>query len=625
MSENNLENISNNYKNTFFIHSLVISIFFILTIILTFPVILDFNSELPGEGCHDKCHMMWRIWWADYSFENNLEFGNTNYIFYPDGTSIGGNLALFTTGVGWMIFKLTNNLISVYNTLFFVGFAFGGYSAYLLANHFNRNFYSSIIAGVVFTFSTYHLMHSGHHIGLSMIGWIPLYILFLFKIQSQNSILYSVLGGIILFLVGITHLYYFVIVMIFSFIFLGIFLLKKKNISNKIFVKQFSIVLIIGIMLTAGFSYSTFFSDGEFEKKPLWEHEMFSVSIENLIMPSPKHTTQIYSDYELLYVFHALAGNPDVGNRSMEQMVYLGYVVILLSTIALIKFRRQHAWFWASVGGLFVLISLGPELRFFNTLTGIILPERILYEFVPGWDSIRAPARFIVIANISLAILSSYTVYSLMKKNVFSNKTKYVIFSIIIVAILIDFSFSPMDTKEMNVHEIYNEIKLDQTEFTILELPLGGYAENNLISAPIFMYFQTIHEKQIIGGYESRPSKELVENQSSYFLNIFHYSVREAMERADRHGGIRYDSDNERMEKYLEKSALSDMKSLGIKYVIIHKSTLFDNLEESNLYSEKFHQEKYVPKVNEIMLKILDVEKPYFEDKDLIVYRVLEN
>tara|TARA_Y100000996_G_scaffold75056_1_gene50543 strand:+ start:135 stop:2012 length:1878 start_codon:yes stop_codon:yes gene_type:complete len=623
--EDILKNKLDSHKDIFFIHSLVIFIFFILTIILTFPVIFDFNSELAGEGCHDKCHMMWRIWWADYSIENNLDFLNTDYIFYPDGTSIGGNLALFTTGLGLMIFKLTNNLISVYNTVIFIGFVFGGYSAYLLANHFNRNLYSSIIAGVVFTFSTYHLTHSGHHIGLSMIGWIPLYILFLFKIQSKHSTLYSIFGGIILFLVGITHLYYFVMVMIFSFVFLGVFLLKKKDVSNKIFIKQFSIIMVIGIILTVSFSYSTFFSDEEFETNPLWQHEMFSVSIENLIMPSPKHTTQIYSDYELLHGFHALAGSPDVGIRSVEQVVYLGYAAIILATIALIKFRRQYAWFWASVGGLFLLISLGPELRFFNNLTGIILPERLLYEFVPGWDSIRAPARFIVITNISLAILSSYTVYSIMKKSVFSNKVKYVIFSIIIVAILIDFSFSPMDTNEIDVPEIYNEIKLDSSEFSILELPLGGYGENNLISAPIFMYFQTIHEKPIIGGYESRPSKDLLENQSSYFLNIFHYSVREAMERADRDGGIRYESENERMEKYLDNSALSDMKTLGIKYVIIHKSTLFDDIEKSRLYSDKFHQEKYVPKVNEIMLKILDMEKPYFEDKDLIVHKIIEN
>ena len=59
--------------------------------------------------------------------------------------------------------------------------------------------------------------------------------------------------------------------------------------------------------------------------------------------------------------------------------------------------------------------------------------------------------------------------------------------------------------------------------------------------------------------------------------------------------------------------------------MIIHKSTLFDDIEKSRLYSDKFHQEKYVPKVNEIMLKILDMEKPYFEDKDLIVYKIIEN
>ena len=42
----------------------------------------------------------------------------------------------------------------------------------------------------------------------------------------------------------------------------------------------------------------------------------------------------------------------------------------------------------------------------------------------------------------------------LKKKSVFSNKVKYVIFSIIIVAILIDFSFSPMDTNEIDPYSL---------------------------------------------------------------------------------------------------------------------------------------------------------------------------
>ncbi len=130
------------HKKTFFHHIFVIIIFLILTTIMTFPLVLDFNFGLPGvnSSCHDKCHMMWRIWWADYSFENNLDFKNTDYIFYPNGTSIGGNLALFTTGLGVIIYKFTNNLITTYNSIILIGFTFGGYSMYLLSNYFHRNF-----------------------------------------------------------------------------------------------------------------------------------------------------------------------------------------------------------------------------------------------------------------------------------------------------------------------------------------------------------------------------------------------------------------------------------------------------------------------------------------------------
>ena len=69
-------------KKIFLEHLSVILIFSVLTVIVTFPVILNL-SESAGEECGDKCHMMWRIWWADFSFQNSLDFQHSNYIFYP--------------------------------------------------------------------------------------------------------------------------------------------------------------------------------------------------------------------------------------------------------------------------------------------------------------------------------------------------------------------------------------------------------------------------------------------------------------------------------------------------------------------------------------------------------------
>ena len=57
--------------------------FLILTMIVTFPVVLDFGTQAAGQGCYDKCHMMWRMWWAGFAVDNNLDFHHTQYLFQP--------------------------------------------------------------------------------------------------------------------------------------------------------------------------------------------------------------------------------------------------------------------------------------------------------------------------------------------------------------------------------------------------------------------------------------------------------------------------------------------------------------------------------------------------------------
>jgi len=48
------------------------------------------------------------------------------------------------------------NYAAAWNIIWVLGFVFGGYGCYLLANNFNKNYLSSIIAGIIFTFTTYH-------------------------------------------------------------------------------------------------------------------------------------------------------------------------------------------------------------------------------------------------------------------------------------------------------------------------------------------------------------------------------------------------------------------------------------------------------------------------------------
>ena len=164
--------------------------------------------------------------------------------------------------------------------------------------------------------------------------------------------------------------------------------------------------------------------------RPYYEHIKFSTSLENLILPVPTHTTQILSDDGVRKSFYSFFDKP-TWDPQIENYVFLGYSVIFLSPLAIIRYRQKHVWFWLLICGIFVLMSLGPELKIFNESTGIILPDKLFYDTVPEWDEIRASARFIVMANLALAILASYAVYGLIKNKFSSFKQQLMLTTII--------------------------------------------------------------------------------------------------------------------------------------------------------------------------------------------------
>ena len=586
-------------KKIFVEHLSVVFIFSVLTVIFTFPIILDFASNAAGLDCYDTCHMMWRFWWADFSFENGLDFQHSNYIFYPDGADIRGNLAYFTTFLGFSLVQFLNYTV-VWNIIWFLGLVFGGYGCYLLANNFNKNYLSSIIAGIIFTFTTYHMAHSLVHIGLSMIVWLPIFVLFLFKLLEKQSKYYSIIGGIIFFLVSLTHLYYSVFITMFSIVFFAVYIFKQKKVSNKTFITNFSILLTIGLISTSILFLSNTTLGDEVPDRILSEHIKYSVSLENLILPTSHHTTQILSDYGMIISFYTFFDKFEYGLQ-IENLVFLGYSIIFLSVLAVIKYRRNHIWFWVLICGIFVLMSLGPELKIFDEPTGIVLPDKVFYDTVPEWDEIRAPARFIVIANLALAVLTSYAVYGLLKNKFSAFKQQLMLTAVIGFVILFEFSMIPYLSYSEPIPDIYEEIKNDESKFAVLSAPIGGTGNGFLLSDPVFLYHQIHHEKPIYGGFESRVDNEIMRNTQTYFLNMFHI----------------LGSKDDVIKQDLVTHGLSLFDHFDIKYVTLHKELAsYDKINQDTLSL------KFLPETKQLMSEILGEDKPIYEDNHITVYKI---
>ena len=587
-------------KKIFGEHVSVVFIFSILTMILTLPVILDFANEAAGLACDDSCYVMWRFWWTDFSFENNLDPQYSNYIFYPDGINIGIGGSLLPIAIGFLLVQFLDH-VTAWNIIWFLGLVFGGYGCYLLANNFSKNYLSSIIAGIIFTFTTYHMSHSLAHPGLSMIVWLPIFVLFLFKLLEKQSKYYSIVGGIIFFLVSLTHPNNSLFITIFSIIFFAVYIFRQKKVSNKTFITNFSILFTIGLISSSVLFLSTPATSDELPSRPLSEHINYSANLENLILPVHQHTTQIISDYGMITSFYSFFDKQPF-SQSIENLTFLGYSVIFLSALAVIKYRRSHTWFWLLICGIFVLMSLGPELKIFNESTGIELPDKILYDNIPEWDQLRSPARFIVMANLALAVLASYAVYGLIKNKFSSFKQQIMLTSIIGFVILFEFSMIPYLSYTEPIPDIYEEIKNDESKFAVLPVPIGGIGEYGLMSDPAMLYHQLHHEKPIYGGYEARATFETLSGTQTYFLNMFHI----------------LGSKDDVIKQDLTTHGLSLFDHFDIKYVTLDKdSPIWKFLTWQNDPLQVF-----LPETKQLMSEILSGDNPVYEDDRIVVYKI---
>ena len=610
------------FRNLLLKHVLVILTFLVLTLVVTFPVILTFGTEAAGADCFDKCHMMWRIWWADFSFENNLDFYHSQYIFYPNGVSISGNLAQFTTGLGVILYGALGATLT-WNVIWLSSFVFGGYGAFLLANHFTKNSYASIIAGVIFTFGTYHIVHAQFHIGLSMIVWLPVFTLILFKILQENSKKLVLVGGAFLFLASITHLYFFVMLVMFSIIFFIVYIFKEKDVPNRTFITNFIIILGIGIIASLIMLTPVLGSEYEYEERSLDEHIMFSTGLANLVMPTFYNSHQTFSDdgdysndYWFMVQINYLLNEDTKAVSSIESLSYLGYSVIVLSIFAL-KFRVKFSWFWVLIGSTFALLSLGPELKIINNLTGILMPERILFDYVPGWDEFRSSGRFVVMTHLSMGVLSSFAINGIMKSKMFSKKILTVIVIGIFLVVIFDVSAIPYPTYTEPIPEIYADIKKDNSKFVILELPLGTEGKTIPNSHPIFQYYQTYHEKPIIGGYESRLTSDELVQADAYFLKNFQSSQ----------------NNMDIIKQDLTKHGISILNHLNIKYVILHKDypkmwidhttqrEQFESGKDMSQIGRQF-ESGYLTSVENMMSDIVNNDDKFFEDEHLMMWKI---
>jgi len=592
------------------LHFFIILIFVGLTVIMTWPLSANFDSEIAGQGIGDPLHMLWRFWMIKFSLENGLDPFDTNLIFYPDGiNTLQHNI--FSTGIAYFLQSFFSIELT-WNIIWFSSFVLGGYGCFLLARKLTGNFIASIIAGIIFTFSTYHFAHGLIHIGLTVIFWIPIFVLFLYRTSESKSALNPILAGVFLFLVSTSHFYYSYYMILFAIIFLVFNYVKRTKLTKSQYIKNTIIFVIVSILLVSLIVFPSLGAISEsYKHRDISEHSFFSLSLEYLFVPAPLHSIHSFSDYVIpqsIYEIAQVQYNP----HALEWLVYLGFASLILSCLAIYwNWRKTLIQFWCIIGGFFLLFSLGPELKIFVELTGIPLPYQLLYQ-IPGLDFFRVPARFIIIVTLATAIFSAFGINSISKKFNLKPSKQVILGCGIAVVILVELAVIPYPTAELSIHEIYDTIANDDRNIAILEAPIGGYGDIGMYSNESYQYYQTAHGKPLIGGFEVHVPLDTQRSVESYFLNIFTL-----------HG-----SNDDIIKQDLQNVGKSILNHMNVGYMVFHKnSKLQENTQNTECTRigdcERYQilYDNFISRTEIVRSEIFKNERPLYEDNEVILYK----
>lgn len=481
-------------------HILPLTFYTLLALLMTWPLAQQFTRATPGDSV-DSWQNMWNMWWLKQALLQGRNPFFTDVIYYPEGVSLLlHTLNPFNFLVSLPVHALFG-LVVAYNTMIIFSIAVSGYGAYLLAADAVGDRRAALIGGTVFAASGYVLAQALGHLNLIAVEWLPFAALALRRANMQPGPRWRwiVSAGFFIALNALCDWQY----LIFALIWAGWYALAAAWSKRDLRAAGPSVAAIaLALALATPLLIPTAYVAANTEKADTGaEHRLnHSADLVDLFIPSQLHAwwgdaaarAQSYKDDILI----------------QNKTAYLGTVALAL---ALIGARQREGRFWAASALLFVVLALGPRLFVGGVQTPIPLPAALIYQ-LPFVNISRVPLRFVTLATLALAVLAAFGARALLNRSAaaappeareYGARTSKHLRSGLITAALIgllalDNLTAPFPLVGIYVPPIYAELGQDAESYAILESP--AYARTSLI----YMFYQTIHDKDLVGGIISR-------------------------------------------------------------------------------------------------------------------------
>ena len=466
----------------------VLSIYSVLTLVLTFPLAANMSGTLAGYSL-DVHINPWADWWTRHAITNGLDFYRTDYMFYPPGVSlVFHSFSHANSAISLLLAPLLGS-IAAYNVTVLLAYVLSAFSMYLLASYLTGSSPAAFVAGLIFAFCPYHMFESAHPV-LVTTQWIPLFALALIRSLRETGRArgkHVVLAAIWFLLTALSSWHLMIMLSGWTSVYLLHSVLSRRaDWAPGAARSLLTLTIVIGLLVLP----------------PLWPiiREQLSQDAAYMAVGAEDGMGNDLVSFLVPNWRHPILGPmfTDVHEQigfTRRRPAYLGYVTLALALAGAATGKRKTR-FWVIATLLFLVLSLGSRV----TVSGTSLHSIRLPWAIPIIAVLRHTFRLSTLLFFSLAILAGFGTRWVLRW-LATRKPAYSRILVAIVAglILFEYLVHPFPvTQVMPSSEFFSELAQEEDDFAIADFPMGrNYAKR-------YLFYQTMHGKKLVEGVVSR-------------------------------------------------------------------------------------------------------------------------
>lgn len=483
-------------------HIIPLLLYTLLSIFVSWPLIINFTETMTASGGADPFHNLWRIWQVQRTVFEGQPIHDLPLLYYPHGAN------LLSTGLGPVmgIFALPFwgwGPEAAYNGSQLIALTLTAYFMYLLARGLTGSRMVALVAGVMLMTADMCITGLLGHMNKIFLGGMPLTLLGMhYAIDRRRSWGWAAFTGAGLLFIDLQSGEQ----LIFTAIVMGLLMLMalwRARLAEYRFLLWRGLLLALFSLLFAGplvFAQYQVTQDPNMLINLSWESMLRKPDLIHFLLPSPLSSVYGTTTQHIYAMFGQLV--------NIETILSVSWIGALLCVYVFFQ-GRKDARPWLLLSVLFIVLSLGPALQAFGVAgftkynLPIILPYALVTE-LPGLDFMRVPGRFMMMGYVVFSMAVAYGLLTLIQRR--PRQQQRLLLLIVTCLLLIESWPQPWPQQRLNpVPDFYRQIAQDEEVYGVFDLPVRRNIYDSYITASgIYQFYQMTHKKGIASGYLSR-------------------------------------------------------------------------------------------------------------------------